>query len=193
MHSAAIQLCHGLDQRVANVLSPRVQEANPVERRKSSKKKRSTRRKKKKEKLREYRFLRRVIRRVVRFFRRGDRPVSCSSRQRERGYEEEDYDGKACVARERRFQSKKGPAYSSAPRIPPVVSAGLGATEPLRGSTIRRASGSQPTDSTSGGGVSQPRLGFTLGFACRPVKTGDKVRTKAKVKKEKPTRRRTTS
>lgn len=43
---------------------------------------------------------------------------------------------KACVAQERGFQPKKG---RSAPHIPPVVSAGLGATEPLRGSTIRRA------------------------------------------------------
>lgn len=67
-------------------------------------------------------------------------PVSYSSRQRRlrrRGRR------KARVAQERRFQSKKG---RSAPHIPPVVSAGLGATEPLRGSTIRRASGSQLTD-----------------------------------------------
>ena len=42
--------------------------------------------------------------------------------------------------REKRFQSKKG---RSAPHIPPVVSAGLGATEPLRGSTIRGFSGAQ--------------------------------------------------
>jgi len=42
--------------------------------------------------------------------------------------------------REKRFQSKKG---RSAPHIPPVVSAGLGATEPLRGSTIRGLSGAQ--------------------------------------------------
>ncbi|KAG7203599.1 hypothetical protein KM043_013641 [Ampulex compressa] len=46
-----------------------------------------------------------------------------------------------CYTGERRFQSKKG---RSAPHIPPVVSAGLGATEPLRGSTIRRPSGAQP-------------------------------------------------
>lgn len=42
--------------------------------------------------------------------------------------------------REKRFQSKKG---RSAPHIPPVVSAGLGATEPLRGSTIRGLSDAQ--------------------------------------------------
>lgn len=38
--------------------------------------------------------------------------------ERERGYEEEDYDGKACVAQERRFQSKKGPGVQFCPAHP---------------------------------------------------------------------------
>lgn len=65
-----------------------------------------------------------------------------SSRDRE-GYEAEVDGGRLVLAlygREKRFQSKKG---RSAPHIPPVVSAGLGATEPLRGSTIRGPSGAQ--------------------------------------------------
>lgn len=55
--------------------------------------------------------------------------------------------------REKRFQSKKG---RSAPHIPPVVSAGLGATEPLRGSTIRGLSGAQRA-SANASGAEPPR------------------------------------
>lgn len=55
----------------------------------------------------------------------------------------------ALYGREKRFQSKKG---RSAPHIPPVVSAGLGATEPLRGSTIRGPSGAQRARNRAIGG-----------------------------------------
>lgn len=58
--------------------------------------------------------------------------------------------------REKRFQSKKG---RSAPRIPPVVSAGLGATEPLRGSTIRGLSGAQRERQRRGAGFVGERQG----------------------------------
>lgn len=65
----------------------------------------------------------------------------CAKKQR--STEEGAFHARAIREREKRFQSKKG---RSAPHIPPVVSAGLGATEPLRGSTIRGLSDAQCED-----------------------------------------------